>query len=124
MHANRFKERFADKYWRNNRSKNKVIGALVRTLALSFCLSLSACVVVNSSSISEKTGAGSPINAEYSDYGILHLTAPSTLTANANGALAGQCQSGMLSNVQTELSTRDWFFIVQYYTVTVSAYCK
>src|SRR5260370_5072280 len=103
---------------------NKVIVRVSSALALSCCLSLSACVVVNSSSIGEKNGGGSPISAEHSDYGILHLTAPSTLTADANAALAGQCQSGMLSNAQTELSTRDWFFIVQYYTVTVNAVCK
>jgi hypothetical protein len=30
----------------------------------------------------------------------------------------------MLSNVQTELSMRDWFGIVQYYTVTATAACK
>jgi hypothetical protein len=93
-------------------------------ILLGVCISLSACVLVNSSSIGEKTGGGTPVSAEYSDYGILHLTAPWTLTANANSALAGQCQTGMLSNVQTELATRDWFFIVQYYTVTLNAVCK
>jgi hypothetical protein len=87
-------------------------------------LSLSACVFVNSSAISESTGSGSPAKVEYGDYGILHLIAPSDLTSSANAALVKQCQSGMLSNVQTELSVRDWFLIVQYYTVDATAVCK
>ena len=64
------------------------------------------------------------MRAEYSDYGILHLSAPGNLTSNANAALASQCQSGMITDVQTELSMRDWFAIVQYYTVTAAAVCK
>lgn len=103
---------------------NKLVEWLFRTLALGVCLLLSACVLINSGAISESTGGGSPVQAEYSDYGILHLTAPANLTSNANGALAAQCQSGMLSDVQTELSMRDWFLIVQYYTVTTAARCK
>jgi hypothetical protein len=123
MHANRFVT-IRDKGQEGVGAISKVIIRGFGGLLLGVCLSLSACIVVNSSSIGEKTGGGSAVSAEYSDYGILHLSAPSTLTANANAALAGQCQSGTLSNVQTELSTRDWFFIVQYYTVTVNAYCK
>ena len=102
----------------------KLLVWFFRSLTLSACLLLSACVLINSSAISESAGAGSPVNASYSDYGILHLTAPANLTSDANAELAKQCQSGMLSDVQTELSTRDWFLIVQYYTVTVSAVCK
>jgi hypothetical protein len=64
------------------------------------------------------------VNAEHSAYGILHLSAPSSLTSDTNAALAKQCQSGMLSDVQTELSMRDWFLIVQNYTVTATAVCK
>jgi hypothetical protein len=104
---------------------NKFVLWLFRsTLAVGFCLSMTACVLVHSSSISESTGGGSPINATFSDYGLVHLTAPANLTADANAALAKQCQSGMLSDVQTELSMRDWFGIVQYYTVTATAACK
>jgi hypothetical protein len=103
---------------------NKLVEWLFRTSALGVCLLLSACVLIHSGAISESTGGGSPVQAEYSDYGILHLTAPANLTSNANGALAAQCQSGMLSDVQTELSMRDWFLIVQYYTVTTAARCK
>jgi hypothetical protein len=103
---------------------NKLVKWLLRTLGIGVCLLASSCVFVNSSAIRESHGNGSPINAEFSDYGILHLTAPSSLTSDANTALAKQCQSGLLSDVQTELSTRDWFLIVQYYTVTTSAVCK
>jgi hypothetical protein len=103
---------------------NKIVLWLCRTLAVGVLLSLSACVFVHSSAISESTGGGSAVNAEYSDYGILHLSAPLSLTSNANAALAKQCQSGMLSDVQTELSMRDWFLIVQNYTVTATAVCK
>jgi hypothetical protein len=103
---------------------NKPVVSLWFTLAVAVCLLLSSCVLINSNSISESTGRGSAVNAEYSDYGILHLTAPWTLTSDANAALAKQCQSGMLSDVQTELSMRDWFLVVQYYTVTTAAVCK
>ena len=102
----------------------KLVGWLSRTLMAGACMLLSACVVVNSSAISESTGSGTAVNAEHSDYGILHLTAPWSLTSDANAALAKQCQSGMFSDVQTELATRDWFLIVQYYTVTTAAVCK
>jgi hypothetical protein len=103
---------------------NKLVVWIFRPLALGVCLLLSACVLINSGAISESTGSGSAVHSEYSDYGILHLTAPANLTSNANSALAAQCQSGMLSDVQTELSMRDWFLVVQYYTVTTAARCK
>jgi len=103
---------------------NKVLLWLLGPLIIGISLSLSACVLIHSGSISESTGGGTAVKAEYSDYGILHLTAPANLTSNANAALASQCQSGMISDVQTELSMRDWFAIVQYYTVTTAAVCK
>lgn len=102
----------------------KVVVWILRSLTLGACLSLSACVLIHSGSISESTGGGTAVRAEYSDYGLLHLTAPDNLTSNANTALAAQCQSGMIADVQTELSMRDWFAIVQYYTVTTAAVCK
>jgi hypothetical protein len=58
------------------------------------------------------------------DYGILHLSEPEGLTSATDADLLKQCQSGLLTDVQTELSMRDWFLIVQYYTVTASAVCK
>ena len=103
---------------------SKLAARILRTLSIGVCLLASSCVFVNSSAISESTGSGTAVSAEHSDYGILHLTAPWSLTSDANAALAKQCQSGMLSDVQTELATRDWFLIVQYYTVTTAAVCK
>jgi hypothetical protein len=98
-------------------------GRLFRIFAVGLCLSLSACVIIRSSSISESTGNGSKVTAEYSDYGVLHLAAPDTLTSEADAALAKQCQSGLISGVQTELSMRE-FVIVQYYTIDVAGTCK
>jgi hypothetical protein len=103
---------------------NKLVVWLFRSLTLGLCLMVSACVLIHSGSISESTGGGTAVRTEYSDYGVLYLTAPTDLTANANSALAAQCQSGMISDVQTELAMRDWLAIVQYYTVTAAAVCK
>ena len=105
---------------------NKLGERLSRALAVGafLSISLSGCVMVHSSAISESTGGGSGVSAEYSDYGFLHLTEPLNLTTNASAALLKQCQSGMVSDVQTELSMRDWFLIVQDYTVDVSGVCK
>ncbi len=103
---------------------NRLVAWLFRTAAIGACLLLSSCVLIHSSSISETSGGGSEVTAKHSDYGLLHLSAPLNLTTDANAALAKQCQSGMLSDVQTELSMRDWFLIVQEYTVTATAVCK
>src|ERR1700757_3444359 len=109
-----------------SKSMRRSVVPLFRTLAVVAFLAipLSACVLIHSSAISERTGSGSPVSAEDSDYGILRLTKPQGLTSAANTDLAKQCQSGLLTDVQTELSMRDWFLIVQYYTVTASAVCK
>jgi outer membrane protein OmpA-like peptidoglycan-associated protein len=98
------------------------IGLLVVGAALS--LSLSACVMIQSSTIGESTGAGSPVSATESDYGLLRLTKPQGLTSAASADLAKQCSSGLLTDVQTELSMREWFLLVQYYTVAANAVCK
>src|SRR5579864_3721554 len=102
----------------------KLVTPLLRMLAVGFCLSLSAFVLIHSSAISESSGGGSPVGATHSDYGILRLSKPEGLTSAANADLVRQCQSGLLTDVQTELSMRDWFLIVQYYTLTVNAICK
>ena len=102
----------------------KLVTPLLRMLAVGLCLSLSACVLIHSSAISESSGGGSPVGATHSDYGILRLSKPEGLTSAANADLVRQCQSGLLTDVQTELSMRDWFLIVQYYTLTVNAICK
>ncbi len=102
---------------------NKLALRLFRTFTAGVCLMLSACVLIHSGSISESNGGGNAVRSAYSDYGILYLSAPANLTSGANAALASQCQSGMITDVQTELSMRDWL-IVQYYTVTTAAVCK
>jgi outer membrane protein OmpA-like peptidoglycan-associated protein len=75
------------------------VASLFRTLAVGafLCISLSACVFIQSSTIGESTGSGSAVAA---------------------------ADSGLLTDVQTQLSMRDWFLIVQYYTVAASAICK
>jgi outer membrane protein OmpA-like peptidoglycan-associated protein len=102
----------------------KLVTPLLRMLPVGLCLVLSACVLIRSSAISESSGGGSPVGATHSDYGILRLSKPEGLTSAANADLVRQCQSGLLTDVQTELSMRDWFLIVQYYTLTVNAICK
>jgi outer membrane protein OmpA-like peptidoglycan-associated protein len=100
--------------------------SLVKTLTVGvfLSLSLSACVIIRSSTIGQTTGSGTSVSAADSDYGILRLSEPQGLTSTANADLLKQCQSGLLTDVQTQLSMRDWFLIVQYYTVAANAICK
>src|SRR5712671_3734897 len=110
----------------DGKSLTRGVVSLLQTSAVGVFLSisLSACVFIHSSTIGESTGSGSAVAAADSDYGILRLTKPQGLTSAANADLAKQCQSGLLTDVQTQLSMRDWFLIVQYYTVVASAICK
>jgi hypothetical protein len=107
------------RYW----LMSKLVVWLFPSLSVAACFLLSACVVVNSASISESAGGGTGVTTEYSDYGILHLSDPSDLTSNASAALAKQCQSGILTNVSTQLKTREWF-LFEYYTINATAACK
>lgn len=108
------------------KSATQVIASLLRMLAVCALLSvsLSACVLIHSTTIGQTTGNGSPVSAVDSDYGILHLSKPEGLTSAANADLMKECQSGLLTDVQTQLSMRDWFLVVQYYTVVANAICK
>ena len=110
----------------NGRSKRRRVAALLPMLAVGafLSISLSACVFVRSSTIGQTTGNGSSVSAVDIDYGILRLSKPQGLTSAANEDLLKQCQSGLLTDVQTQLSMRDWFLIVQYYTVVANAICK
>ena len=85
-------------------------------------LMYSGCVVIQSSAISQRGEAGQPISANASDYGILRLSAPYGLANQADTQLAAQCANGELTNVQTELSMRD-FLIVQLYNLSAAALC-
>ncbi|HLX05952.1 MAG TPA: hypothetical protein VKR28_10475 [Candidatus Binatus sp.] len=86
------------------------------------CAQTYGCVFVQSSAISDRTGAGNPISASASDLGYLHLVAPQGLTQTALSNLLSDCATGKVSGVTTELQTRD-FFIVQSYNVSVSGIC-
>ena len=88
---------------------------------------LGGCVSLNSSSISDVSNAssGQAIKVTVSgDLGILHLIAPKDLTPKANQELLSKCSSGKLTDVQTQLSTRDFLGIVQIYKVRASAICQ
>jgi hypothetical protein len=97
----------------------------VAVLYLSMVLVLGGCVMLTSSSISDstKTGAGNTATASVSDWGILMLTIPEGLTAAANQQLASACPSGRFTDVQTELSMRN-FFVAQKYEVDAVAICQ
>jgi hypothetical protein len=86
-------------------------------------LSLAGCIVIGSSAISEKTGNGTAISTHANDMGILRLAIPQDLTQKANSDLLSQCKSGKLTDVQTELTMRD-FLIVQLYDISVAAVCE
>ena len=110
----------------NSKSMTRGVASILRTLAVGafFSISLSACVMINSSTIGQTTGTGAQVSAMDSDYGILRLSKPRGLTSTANADLIKQCQSGLLTDVQTQLSMRDWLLVVQYYTVAANAICK
>ncbi len=92
---------------------------------LAFLIS-AGCVFVQSSAITGTHAAtsGQVIQETANDYGILHLSAPNGLTQVANQGLLSKCSSGKISNVQTQLSVRDWFYVVQYYEIDATAVCE
>ncbi|MDA8060011.1 MAG: hypothetical protein M0Z37_06650 [Nitrospiraceae bacterium] len=103
---------------------NKSFLAITTALALS---AFGGCTWINSGSISEsnKASAGTPIYATVTgDYGLFHITSPKNLTQKANEALLSQCQSGTMTDVQTQLNVRDFFLLVQVYKMEASAVCK
>jgi len=100
------------------------LAALARWFLLAACLVLSGCIALQSSSISDRSGSGSgqTVSVFSSDYGILRLTEPEGLTETTNSKLVGQCQTGRVTSVVTELSMREWI-IIQWYTVSASGIC-
>jgi hypothetical protein len=104
----------------------RFLSGLLSVAVLGSCLLLSGCIDIRSSSISDsnKTQAGNTATANAQDWGILHLMAPQGLTGIANQQLASSCPSGKFTDVQTELSIRDFFFIAQQYTVSAVAICQ
>jgi len=91
-------------------------------MALVICLTIQGCIVLQSSTISDRTGSGPRVAGKESSFGVLHLTVPEGLTEFANTDLVRQCQSGILTNVTSELKFREWF-LFQYYSVWASAEC-
>jgi outer membrane protein OmpA-like peptidoglycan-associated protein len=110
----------------NGKSMTEAVAPLFCVLAVGALLSisLSACVFIHSSTIGQITGTGTPIGAEDSGYGILRLSTPTDLTSTTDADLLKQCQSQLLTAVRTQLKVRDWFLLVQYYTLTANAICK
>jgi hypothetical protein len=94
-------------------------------LALLAPVALSGCIMISSSSISDSTRstAGNTATAAATDWGILHLIAPQGLTGVANQQLASACPGGKFTDVQTELSMRD-FILAQMYMVNAVAVCQ
>ncbi len=84
---------------------------------------LSGCFFVMSGTVSSTAAKGSTVSAEASDWGILRLSIPEDLTSTVNGQLAGQCPSGKISNVSTELTMRE-FFLAEMYTVSATGLCQ
>jgi hypothetical protein len=106
---------------RNTIPSMKFINAIVVVASLS--LILCGCIFVQSSAISDRGGQGNPVSASASDLGYLHLVAPQGLTQTALSNLLGNCATGKVSGVTTELTMRD-FLIVQSYNVAVSGTCS
>lgn len=84
---------------------------------------LSGCFFGMSGTISSTAAKGSTVSATSSDWGILHLSVPDDSTSQTNGQLTGQCPSGKISNVATELNMRE-FFLAQLYTVSTTGVCQ
>jgi len=101
----------------------KRLSSILVAALLAGCVQAYGCIFVQSSAVSDRTGAGNPFSASASDLGYLHLIAPQGLTQTALANLLSNCATGKVSGVTTELQTRD-FFIVQSYNVAVSGTCS
>ena len=101
----------------------KQINSIILAALLAGCVQAYGCVVVESSTISDRAGAGNPISSSASDLGYLRLVTPQGLTHTALANLLSNCASGKVSGVTTELSMRD-FIVVQSYNVSVSGVCN
>lgn len=86
-------------------------------------LILSGCIFMQSSSISDSAGKGTAISAQASDMGYLLLVPPGNVTQMASDQLVAQCTSGKVTDVQTELTVRNFFGIVQQYESSANGLC-
>jgi outer membrane protein OmpA-like peptidoglycan-associated protein len=101
--------------------KNPRTSAQILTLIIISAI-FEGCVAIKSSVISERSTGGQAVSASSDDYGFLRLTAPYGLTTKVNSQLVSQCPNGELTNVQTELSMRE-FILVQLYSLSAAALC-
>ena len=101
----------------------KFLNSIILAALIGGCALACGCVFVQSSAIADRSGAGNPITANASDLGYLHLVAPQGLTQTAQSDLLGQCATGKVSGVTTELTMRD-FLLVQSYNVQVTGTCS
>lgn len=69
------------------------------------------------------SGKGSPVSAQASDMGYLYLVAPGDVTEAAADKLMAACPSSKITDVQTQLSVRDFLGIVQSYEVNANGVC-
>jgi hypothetical protein len=86
-------------------------------------LMLSGCIFMQSSSISDSAGKGNPVSAQASDMGYILLVPPGNVTQMAANQLVNQCASGKVTNVQTELTVRNFLSIVQQYEASANGTC-
>jgi hypothetical protein len=101
--------------------KSTTLKSVVVGVVAGCAIFLSGCVAHFAHSVSASTSVqGSPVTAEASGTGILMLTAPDL---DASDDLKAKCPSGKLSNVETSGSVRNWFGIVQAYSIEVHAIC-
>jgi hypothetical protein len=88
-------------------------------------MSLSGCIMIRSSSISDSVGkGGTAVTGTASDMGYLWLIPPQNLTQNAASQLVGGCSTGKLNDVVTEMNVRDFLGIVQMYEVDATGVCS
>lgn len=107
------------------KEESRVNRLLLSFLSLGTAL-LTGCVFVQSSTTSDtppSKNAPTVRVIQEGDLGVLHLTSPKDLTAKANASLLAQCPSGRLVNVRTQLSDRDYFWIIQDYKLRVEGEC-
>jgi hypothetical protein len=86
-------------------------------------LMLSGCIFMQSSSISDSAGKGNAVSAQASDLGYILLVPPGNVTQMAADQLVNQCASGKVTNVQTELTVRNFLSIVQDYQASANGIC-
>jgi hypothetical protein len=116
------REAFNDHVGNINQMKNSALKSCLVAGLAGCAIFVSGCVSHYAHSVSASTSTqGAPVTAEASGTGILMLTVPDL---DASDDLKAKCPSGKLSNVETQASVRNWFGIVQSYSVEVHGICN